>query len=88
MSDVAGKTLWSDQRIARWSGEPEGANGADPAWASLADTGVVLRDWSLTRTPDGALRAQVRAAFADDDPAWIAACWPRFHDVMTAAVRS
>ena len=62
VSDVAGKTLWSDQRIARWSGEPEGANGADPAWASLADTGVVLRDWSLTRTPEGALRAQVRAA--------------------------
>jgi predicted secreted hydrolase len=62
VSDVAGKTLWSDQRIARWSGKPEGANVADPAWASLADTGVVLRDWSLTRTPDGALRAQVRAA--------------------------
>ncbi|CAB4362956.1 MAG: DUF2817 domain-containing protein [Actinobacteria bacterium] len=39
--------------------------------------------------PDApAVRAQVRAAFADDDPAWIAACWPRFHDVMTAAVRS
>lgn len=62
VSDVAGKTLWSDQRIARWSGTPEGANAADPAWASLADSGVVLRDWSLTRTPDGALRAQVRAA--------------------------
>ena len=62
VSDVAGKTLWSDQRIARWSGTPEGANPADPAWASLADTGVVLRDWSLTRTPEGALRAQVRAA--------------------------
>ncbi len=62
VSDVAGKTLWSDQRIARWSDRPEGANVADPAWASLADTGVVLRDWSLTRTPEGALRAQVRAA--------------------------
>ena len=62
VSDVAGKTLWSDQRIARWSGKPEGANAADPAWASLADTGVVLRDWSLTRTPEGTLRAQVRAA--------------------------
>ena len=38
--------------------------------------------------PDApAVRAQVRAAFADDDPAWIAACWPRFHDVLTAALR-
>ncbi len=38
------------------------------------------------RGPDAAaIRAQVRAAFADDDPAWIAACWPRFHQVLTAA---
>jgi predicted secreted hydrolase len=67
VSDVAGKTLWSDQRIARWSGKTEGANPADAAWASLADTGVVLRDWSLTRTADGSLRAQVLAAdFAFD----------------------
>ncbi len=37
--------------------------------------------------PDAvAVRAQVRAAFADDDPRWIAACWPRFHDVLTAAL--
>ena len=75
VSDVAGKALWSDQRIARWSGRPDGTNAAEPAWASLADTGVVLRDWSLTRTPDGALRAQVRAAdftfdlrFAESQP--------------------
>ncbi len=33
-----------------------------------------------------AVRAQVRAAFADDDPAWIAACWPRFHEVLAAAL--
>lgn len=33
-----------------------------------------------------AIRAQVRAAFADDDPAWIATCWPRFHEVLTAAL--
>ena len=32
------------------------------------------------------VRAQVRAAFADDDPAWIAACWTRFVDVMEAAI--
>jgi len=62
VSDVAGKTLWSDQRIARWSGTPGGDNPADGAWASVADTGVVLRDWSLLRTPEGDLRAQVRAA--------------------------
>lgn len=62
VSDVAGKTLWSDQRIARWSGAPAGANPADVAWARLDDSGVMLRDWSLTRTSEGALRAQVRAA--------------------------
>ena len=33
------------------------------------------------------VRAQVRAAFADDDPAWIAACWPRFDEVMGAALQ-
>lgn len=33
-----------------------------------------------------AIRAQVRAAFADDDPAWIATCWPRFHEVLDAAL--
>lgn len=41
------------------------------------------------RAPDAAsVRGQVRAAFADDDPAWIAACWPRFAEVMTAALRA
>ena len=33
------------------------------------------------------IRAQVRAAFADDDPAWIATCWPRFHEVLSAALQ-
>ena len=33
-----------------------------------------------------AIRAQVRAAFADDDPAWIATCWPRFHEVLATAL--
>jgi hypothetical protein len=41
---------------------PGGANPADVAWARMDDTGVVLRDWSLLRTPEGVLRAQVRAA--------------------------
>ena len=34
------------------------------------------------------IRAQVRAAFADDNPEWIAKCWPRFLEVVTAAVNS
>lgn len=33
-----------------------------------------------------AIRAQVRAAFADDDPTWIETCWPRFAEVMAAAL--
>ena len=32
-----------------------------------------------------AVRAQVRAAFADDDPAWINTCWPRFHQTLAAS---
>ncbi|NBQ40652.1 MAG: carotenoid 1,2-hydratase, partial [Alphaproteobacteria bacterium] len=61
VSDVAGKTLHSDQRIARWSGLPAGSNPADQAWARTQDTGLLLQDWSLTRQSDGRLRAQVQA---------------------------
>ncbi|MEM9516335.1 MAG: DUF2817 domain-containing protein [Actinomycetota bacterium] len=32
------------------------------------------------------IRELVRNAFADDDPAWIEACWPRFHSVISRAV--
>ena len=32
------------------------------------------------------VRLQVRAAFADDDPQWIAMCWQRFHQVMNDAL--
>ncbi|MHB1090062.1 MAG: M14 family metallopeptidase [Ilumatobacteraceae bacterium] len=32
------------------------------------------------------VRTQVRAAFADDDPKWIATCWQRFHQVMSGAL--
>ena len=49
VTDVADKKLWHGQRIARWSGEPQGKNPADTASASTADTNVVLRDWSLRR---------------------------------------
>ena len=34
------------------------------------------------------IRAQLRAAFADDDPAWIVACWPRYAEVMSAALHA
>ena len=33
-----------------------------------------------------AIRDQVRAAFIDDDPAWLEACWPRYRSVVTAAI--
>ncbi len=37
--------------------------------------------------PDApAIRAQVRAAFVDDNPEWIVKCWPRFHEVLGAAL--
>lgn len=49
VTDVQGKKLWHDQRIARWSGDPLGSNPADLAAASLSDTDIVLRDWSLRR---------------------------------------
>jgi hypothetical protein len=35
-----------------------------------------------------AIRAQVRAAFADDDPAWLATIIRRFDDVAAAALRA
>lgn len=45
ITDVQGKKLWHDQRIARSSG----AAGIDMASASETDTAVRLRDWSLQR---------------------------------------
>jgi hypothetical protein len=33
-----------------------------------------------------AIRSQVRAAFADDDTAWVEALWPRFHNVAARAL--
>ena len=34
------------------------------------------------------VRDQVRAAFADDNPAWIETCWTRFQEVLSAALTS
>ena len=41
VTDVAGKKLWHDQRIAR--------QGFEVAQASAQDTAITLRDWSLQR---------------------------------------
>ena len=60
VTDVQGKKLWHDQRIARWSGEAPSNNPADLASASAQDTDIVLRDWSLRRV-SGDLQARVPA---------------------------
>jgi predicted secreted hydrolase len=49
ITDVSGKRLWHDQRLARWSGAPASAQSLDTAWASKEDTHIELRDWSLKR---------------------------------------
>jgi predicted secreted hydrolase len=52
LTDVQGRKLWHDQRIAR---EGFGAAGAD-----VRDAAITLRDWSLTRRPaDGAWLARL-----------------------------
>ncbi len=61
ITDLEGKKLWHDQRIAR--------EGFGVASASQSDTDVKLRDWSLVRRPDsqGTYEAHVAAAgFAID----------------------
>jgi predicted secreted hydrolase len=52
LTDVQGRKLWHDQRIAR--------AGFDIAYARPGDTDVRLHDWSLRRARDG-YRAQVAA---------------------------
>jgi len=54
ITDVAGKRLWHDQRIAR--------EGFDVASAAVGGMRLKLRDWSLVRTADGAMQARVAAA--------------------------
>jgi predicted secreted hydrolase len=48
VTDVQGKKLWHDQRIARWSGAAPGERTTDTASASIEHTAIHLRDWSLT----------------------------------------
>jgi predicted secreted hydrolase len=57
VTDVLGKRLWHDQRIARSSGATE----LDLASASESDTAIVLRDWSLQHEPGG-YRAHIAAS--------------------------
>ncbi len=48
---------------------------------------AVLHGYRDPAAPDAAqIRAQVRAAFLDDDPAWLEACRPRYAEVVAAAV--
>jgi hypothetical protein len=48
---------------------------------------AVLHAHGDPSAPDArAVRDQVRAAFLDDDPAWLEACWPRYHSVASAAL--
>ena len=57
VTDVQGKRLWHDQRIARSSGTAT----LDLASTSQSDTDIVLRDWSLQRGPEG-YRAHIAAS--------------------------
>ncbi len=54
LTDVQGKKLWHDQRIAR--------AGFDVAGAAEDDARIKLRDWSLERGADGSFQARLRAA--------------------------
>ncbi|HVL34657.1 MAG TPA: carotenoid 1,2-hydratase [Burkholderiales bacterium] len=54
ITDVEGRRLWHDQRIAR--------EGFDVAGAATGDMSLKLRDWSLARSPGGAMDARVAAA--------------------------
>jgi predicted secreted hydrolase len=53
ITDVQGRKLWHDQRIAR--------EGFDVALAAAGDTRLKLRDWSLRREPDGGYTARLPA---------------------------
>lgn len=48
---------------------------------------AVLHAFGDAAAPTAAeIRTLVRAAFADDDPAWIEACWTRFQSIVGAAL--
>ena len=60
ITDVEGARLWHGQRMARWNGEPP-EQREHGVFASAEDTEVVLRDWFLRRTPDGAYATRIRS---------------------------
>ncbi len=53
---------------------------------SLRADAVLHAHGDPTAPEAAAIRAQVRAAFLDDDPAWLDALWPTYRSVFTAAV--
>lgn len=53
VTDVGGRRLWHDQRIAR--------EGFGIALAARGDGSLKLRDWTLVRAPDGHWRARIPA---------------------------
>ena len=61
LTDVAAQAHWHDQALLRWNGEPAEIPALQ-AHASLQDTDVRLRGWSLQRRDDGgAYRTEIRA---------------------------
>jgi predicted secreted hydrolase len=64
LTDVEGRKLWHDQRIAR--------EGFDVALAAEGDTRLKLRDWRMDRAPDG----NFRLAVAGTDFAFDLRCAP------------
>ncbi len=62
LTDLQGRQLLHDQRIARWSGVPPGPDDAGQAHAAVGDTDIALGDWTLKRS---AGRYQARIAAGD-----------------------
>ncbi|MEY4346310.1 MAG: hypothetical protein RL032_2142 [Pseudomonadota bacterium] len=68
VTDVQGKKLWHDQRIARWSGAQPGTHSTDTAFASQERTTIRLLDWSLTMdNPKNEAPADLLAKVAAED---------------------
>jgi predicted secreted hydrolase len=82
LTDVKGKKLWHDQRIARWSGAEPGHNPVDTASASTQDVAVVLRDWSLNRRGTELIAKVQAAEFSLDRHQSVQ--WQRAHRIPAA----
>lgn len=53
---------------------------------SLRADAVLHATGAQTAPGAEAIRAHVRGAFVDDDPAWLEACWPSYETVASAAI--